>query len=37
MDCGEIVEQGSHNDLLKQKGLYAELWQHQAGGFIGDE
>lgn len=31
---GKIAEQGSHNALLKQKGLYARLWSHQSGGFI---
>jgi len=34
MHNGEIVEQGSHNDLLAQQGAYAKLWQHQSGGFI---
>ena len=37
MDQGQIVEEGTHSDLIQKKGLYAELWQHQAGGFIGDE
>ena len=33
MDKGRIVEQGSHDELLKQpKGLYAHLWAMQAGG-----
>jgi len=31
---GAIVEDGSHNALLKDKGLYAKLWKHQSGGFI---
>lgn len=34
MDKGKIVEQGSHKDLLHQKGAYAKLWAHQSGGFI---
>ena len=35
MDQGQIVEQGSHEELLKQKGLYARLWNMQSGGFLG--
>jgi len=31
---GKIIEEGTHNELLKQKGHYAELWKHQSGGFI---
>lgn len=34
LDGGKIIEQGSHKALLKQGGLYAELWSHQSGGFI---
>ena len=34
MEDGAIAEQGSHNELLKQKGTYAQLWAHQSGGFI---
>ncbi|MGN6829535.1 ABC transporter ATP-binding protein [Paucibacter sp. M5-1] len=37
MDGGEIVEQGSHAELLAQGGLYARLWAHQSGGFLGEE
>ncbi|MGB1090508.1 MAG: ABC transporter ATP-binding protein [Oceanobacter sp.] len=37
MDQGRIVEQGSHKELLEQGGIYAQLWAHQTGGFIGDE
>lgn len=36
MDQGEIVEQGSHQELLAQNGIYAQLWAHQTGGFIGE-
>ncbi len=31
---GEIVEDGSHTDLLALKGAYHRLWQMQAGGFL---
>jgi ATP-binding cassette subfamily B protein len=36
MDNGAIIEQGSHQELLKHKGLYAKLWSRQSGGFIED-
>ena len=35
MDAGRIVEQGSHAELLAQGGIYARLWSHQSGGFLG--
>jgi ABC-type multidrug transport system fused ATPase/permease subunit len=35
IDNGNIIEQGSHQDLLAHGGIYAKLWQHQIGGFIG--
>jgi len=31
---GKILEKGSHADLLKQEGVYADLWAHQSGGFM---
>ncbi|GGY49824.1 ABC transporter ATP-binding protein [Parvularcula lutaonensis] len=34
LDNGEIIEQGSHEELLQQGGLYAALWRRQSGGFI---
>jgi ATP-binding cassette subfamily B multidrug efflux pump len=37
MDQGRIVEQGDHRSLLAQGGLYARLWAHQSGGFLGDD
>ncbi|QPF71919.1 ABC transporter ATP-binding protein [Roseateles sp. DAIF2] len=37
MDGGEIVEQGSHAELLAKGGLYARLWAHQSGGFLGED
>ena len=35
LDKGQIVEMGNHRELLAQNGLYARLWQHQTGGFVG--
>lgn len=35
MDQGRIVEDGSHETLLDQGGIYAGLWQRQSGGFLG--
>ncbi|MBB4905355.1 ABC transporter ATP-binding protein [Actinophytocola algeriensis] len=34
MDRGRILEQGSHEELLRAEGVYARLWQHQSGGFL---
>jgi ATP-binding cassette subfamily B multidrug efflux pump len=36
LDAGRIVEQGTHDALLARGGLYARLWHHQSGGFLGD-
>lgn len=36
-DEGEIVEQGTHAELIELGGLYAQLWAHQSGGFLGLE
>lgn len=31
---GRIIEEGSHDELLKLDGQYAMLWRHQSGGFL---
>ena len=36
LDEGRVVEQGDHTTLLAKGGLYARLWAHQSGGFLGD-
>ena len=35
LDEGNIIEEGNHSALVKQGGLYADLWNRQSGGFIG--
>lgn len=37
LDQGRIVETGAHEELIAANGLYARLWQHQTGGFVGKE
>jgi ATP-binding cassette, subfamily B, multidrug efflux pump len=37
MEHGRIVETGDHASLLAAGGIYARLWAHQSGGFLGDE
>ncbi|MFA0567529.1 ABC transporter ATP-binding protein [Vibrio gallaecicus] len=37
LDQGNIVEQGSHKELISQDGIYAQLWAHQTGGFIAED
>jgi ATP-binding cassette subfamily B multidrug efflux pump len=37
LDRGRVVEEGDHRSLLANAGLYARLWAHQSGGFLGEE
>ena len=34
MDMGQIVETGTHDELVEQGGIYADLWARQSGGFL---
>ena len=36
LDRGVITEEGTHDELVAKGGIYSELWQHQAGGFLQD-
>jgi ATP-binding cassette subfamily B multidrug efflux pump len=36
LDNGEIIQEGSHSELLNAGGLYANLWSHQDSDFIGN-
>ena len=35
LEGGELVEQGTHDELVAAGDLYASLWARQSGGFIG--
>jgi ATP-binding cassette subfamily B multidrug efflux pump len=37
LDKGEIAEQGTHEELIQQAGIYAKLWAHQTGGFLAED
>lgn len=37
LDAGKIVEDGTHDALLQQGGLYSDLWARQSGGFLKTE
>ncbi|WP_038879942.1 ABC transporter ATP-binding protein [Vibrio jasicida] len=37
LDKGNVVEQGTHKELIANNGIYAQLWAHQTGGFLGEE
>lgn len=34
LDAGRIAEEGTHADLVKRRGLYADPWSRQSGGFL---
>jgi ATP-binding cassette subfamily B protein len=36
LDKGKIIEDGTHEELLKNNGYYYNMWNMQAGGFLPD-
>lgn len=36
LDSGKIIEEGTHKELIAKNGKYADLWNHQTGGFLED-
>ncbi len=37
LEAGKIVEEGTHAELLRARGIYEKLWRHQSGGFIAND
>jgi ATP-binding cassette subfamily B protein len=37
LESGRIIESGNHKELLSNKGLYHSLWEHQSGGYLGED
>jgi ATP-binding cassette subfamily B multidrug efflux pump len=36
LDKGQIIDTGSHGELVAREGIYADLWNRQSGGFLAD-
>lgn len=34
LDKGRVVQDGTHEELIKEEGLYAKLWAHQSGEIL---
>ena len=34
LDHGQIIEQGTHSQLIRRRGEYSRLWKMQSGGFL---
>lgn len=36
LDNGKVVEEGTHKELIRKKGIYNDLWSRQSGGFMNE-
>ncbi|MGA0192186.1 MAG: ATP-binding cassette domain-containing protein, partial [bacterium] len=37
IDAGNLIESGSHDELVQNSRIYADLWARQSGGFLAPE
>ena len=37
IDAGKLIESGSHDELVQNSRIYADLWARQSGGFLAPE
>ena len=37
IDAGSLIESGSHDELIQNSRIYADLWARQSGGFLAPE
>ena len=35
--AGDLLERGTHKELLTKQGLYAQMWERQSAGFAADD
>ncbi len=37
LDRGDVIESGTHEELIEQSGIYGDLWSRQSGGFLASD